>query len=111
LQSNRANKYVERDEYLVYSRNVSGSAKAQKIAGIEHEKLMQAPDWLSTNPSDWRFYGPGEYRKADNGSKSTSAGRLQKASSSVGSTRRGVTSTTTSTGSASSFFETLLKKS
>ena len=119
VQTNRASKYIEREEYLVKTRSSgSGSAAAAASSNTRHRDAlskevaegeeegvaMRAPDWLSTSPADWRFYGTaGDYVRAVD-EKSTT---IKRSISTAGkSSFGGASSSTTS----SSFFESLLKK-
>jgi hypothetical protein len=122
---NRANKYIEREEYLVKTRSSTVASSKTKTKtkvnrqGEEEEEevsvLMRAPDWLSTNPTEWRFYGTGEYvrAKAPNSEKLGSIRKSTKSTgSSVSSIKTGATSTSTSSSgtTSSSFFKDLLNK-
>jgi len=129
VKANRASKYVERDEYLLFSRNTATAAKkdmaksGEKVGhDIDDLVLMRAPDWLSTNPNDWRFYGSGKNSAAKQQGWTTASGSVASrgrsrqqvssgsssvSASAVGSSRGG-DAKSMPTSSPSSFFQSLL---
>lgn len=85
--------------------------------------LMRTPDWLSTNPNDWRFYGSGKGAATKQQGVSTSAGPIATRSSirqqlssgstsasatSAGRRKKGEDDNESSKSSPSSFFQSLL---
>jgi len=131
LQMNRSNKYVEREEFLLKTRtsksksnstgaSAGASARATSSAtASEQLVLLSAPDWLSTNPSDWRFYGTGEYVKAASDTEKQAASSSKVLASTASRLGKKSTADVTSSkkidgsqkkASSASFFESLLKK-
>ena len=62
-------KYVEREEYLLKTRS------------SRDDPFIDTPDWLSTNPGDWRFYGQGAYVNVNKNKNSSSHGSYTSQSS------------------------------
>lgn len=118
---NRVEKYVTREEYLVHTRSSSSAASRSRTkqktssgaaAAVADETvaMMRVPDWLSTRPGDWRFYGASSSEPANRPSASgvsSAAGLGSRFSSTSG---LAATSSSSSTAPATFFGSLLLKK-